>query len=356
MRLPRVLGAFAAAGVGTMLATALVSPCRRRRVSRSTLYPDFSPTLTDESTGIYVSAGSTCGQNTITDYTSNFGDGHIVDNGTDNTAVHSWGNEGTYPVTVTVSDSCNQTQSVNYQQVVKRDNPPNAAFTVNAAGQTVYVDPSASTDDDGVSNEAGTPVSSFQWRWGDGTRQTWTNVSSSNGLASHAYARPVTYTITLMAYDTAAIASVAVTEPATVPPPPAPGPGPDYHWVFREDAAPNVGYHGGHWSRVACDKPACSPNRVEHLSMRRGDWARFVFHGKRAQVIGTNGKHGGVARIFIDGVYQRKISLHAKQRIDGAVLYTTPVLPDNVHGLQVRVRSGCKRIPIDALKALVEVK
>jgi PKD repeat protein len=68
--------------------------------------------------------------------------------------------------------------------------PPTAAFASTVTGQSVAFDASTSTDTDGS-------VASYAWDFGDGSTQ----VASASATASHVYATPGNYTVTLTVVD-----------------------------------------------------------------------------------------------------------------------------------------------------------
>lgn len=67
---------------------------------------------------------------------------------------------------------------------------PTAAFTATSTGMSVALDASASTDADGT-------IASYAWDFGDGSTQA----PSAAATASHVYATPGTYTVTLTVVD-----------------------------------------------------------------------------------------------------------------------------------------------------------
>jgi PKD repeat protein len=67
---------------------------------------------------------------------------------------------------------------------------PTAAFTATSTGMSVALDASASADSDGT-------IATYAWDFGDGSMQT----PSATATASHVYATPGTYTVTLTVVD-----------------------------------------------------------------------------------------------------------------------------------------------------------
>jgi PKD repeat protein len=130
-------------------------------------------------------AASTDPDGTITAYDWAFGDGSTA-SGT--TASHSYAAPGTYPVTLTVTDDEGDTDQLTVDVTVEEPNQlPTAAFTAATDAAEVQVDASGSTDPDGT-------VTSYDWEFGDGGTAT-------GATASHVYADPGTYPVTLTVTD-----------------------------------------------------------------------------------------------------------------------------------------------------------
>ena len=141
---------------------------------------------------------------TIVSYVWSFGDGASA---TGPTAAHSYAADGTYTITLTVTDNDGLTGSDSKSITVGAAIPPVAAFSWTAHYLNVAVDGSGSYDPDGT-------IASFAWTFGDGG-------SAAGMTASHTYAAAGTYTITLTVTDNDGLigsASEAVTVVAAVPP------------------------------------------------------------------------------------------------------------------------------------------
>ncbi len=135
---------------------------------------------------VSVDAVSSSDDNGIVSYAWQWGDGAT---GTGVTAVHAYNAPPlTYTITLTVTDTIGQTNSVSHS-VTLQDNAPTAAFTWTVTGYVVNVDGSGSTDDHGVA--------SYSWNWGDGS------AAGSGVTATHTYTGlPLTRTVTLTVTDT----------------------------------------------------------------------------------------------------------------------------------------------------------
>jgi len=94
------------------------------------------------------------------------------------------------------------------------DQPPVASLAVTQLANpplSVSASAAGSTDTDA------TPIASYSFNWGDGT--TATVVNAPTQIATHTYASAGTYTVTLIATDTGALASAPKTASITVNPP-----------------------------------------------------------------------------------------------------------------------------------------
>jgi len=124
---------------------------------------------------------------TIVSYFWDFGDGT---NATGVTVDHSYSDDGTYTVTLTVTDDDGATDTATSIKTVL-NRPPAAIFTESAetvyTGEVIYFNASDSFDVDGT-------VVSYFWDFGDGSNATGV-------LVSHAYAGKGTYTVTLTVTD-----------------------------------------------------------------------------------------------------------------------------------------------------------
>jgi PKD repeat protein len=131
-------------------------------------------------------AGGSTDDGIIVSYGWDFGDGN---NGTGLTTSHTYTAEGTYDVTLTVTDDAGQTDSVTRTVTVSVgavDQPPVAAFTFTCTGLACDFDGSTSTDD-------GTIVS-YAWDFGG-------LATATGATASYTFAADGTYTVALTVTD-----------------------------------------------------------------------------------------------------------------------------------------------------------
>jgi len=123
----------------------------------------------------------------IVSYFWTFGDGT---NATGITTTHSYADNGTYTVTLTVIDDDGASNSTNATKYVLNRFPV-AVFTENATvvltGETISFNASASSDPDGT-------IASYFWSFGDG-------INATGVTTSHSYADNGTYTVTLTVTD-----------------------------------------------------------------------------------------------------------------------------------------------------------
>jgi PKD repeat protein len=152
----------------------------------------------------------------ITSYTWDFGDGASASGVT---STHTYGAEGTYSVTLTVTDdggaiaSVSQTVSVTAPLV---NQAPVADFSFACTDLTCDFDGSLSSDD-------GTLVS-YAWDFGDGA-------TAAGVTSTYTYGAEGTYSVTLTVTDDqgltgSAMQNVTVTAPVATTTIPGPGPGP----------------------------------------------------------------------------------------------------------------------------------
>ncbi len=162
----------------------------------------FTPTCTGRSCTVDGSASSSP-NGSVTGYAWTFGDGGTA---TGATASHTYAADGTFPITLTITDSSSQTAS-STQPVTVANGAPTAAFTSSCATLTCSFDGSASSDADGT-------VDSYSWEFGDGT-------TGSGATASHDYAAAGTYQVRLTVTDNAGATGtlqkpVVATSPGTI--------------------------------------------------------------------------------------------------------------------------------------------
>jgi PKD repeat protein len=146
----------------------------------------------------FDSTSSTDSDGTISSYWWNFGDGSPL--GVGSTTAHTYAQNGSYGVALTVIDNGGLNATATKIVTVGPNAPPTAVFTFSCTGLTCSFDGSGSTDSDGT-------IAAYSWSFGDGT-------TGSDKTATHSYAGPGGYTVTLTVTDNGgapAIVSKAVT-------------------------------------------------------------------------------------------------------------------------------------------------
>ncbi len=131
-------------------------------------------------------SASTDPDGTIASYSWDFGDGNTAQGIFVN---HTYAQDGTYEVTLTVTDnrgaSHSTTETVTVEQLPNE--LPTADFTASSLGLDVTLDAGAASDPDGT-------IEQYTWDLGDGD-------SASGQEVEHAYAEPGTYEVTLTVTD-----------------------------------------------------------------------------------------------------------------------------------------------------------
>jgi PKD repeat protein len=130
----------------------------------------------------------------IRTYHWDFGDNKTA---TGRIAEHKFGANGTFQITLTITDNDGATSLTRKQVEVQRGNAPVARFTVTPpsgdVGTRFVIDGTGSTDDGRITN--------FEWRLGDGTVRTGSAIT-------HVYRTGGTFTIQLTVTDNTGLSSV----------------------------------------------------------------------------------------------------------------------------------------------------
>jgi PKD repeat protein len=217
---------------------------------------NFSPTepTTDDQVS-FNGSGSSDSDGSVAKYEWDLdGDGtYETDTGTTATTSHTYGEEGTYPVGLRVTDDDGATDEVSHDVTVTTPPPPpnqapTAAFEYSpsspAAGEAVSFDGSGSSDSDGS-------VARYEWDFdGDGTYETDAGTAATT---SHTYAEAGTYPVGLRVTDDDGATDEVSHDVTVTTPPPPPNVGPAAAFDFSP-AAPTtddqVGFDGSGSSDV----------------------------------------------------------------------------------------------------------
>jgi len=168
---------------------------------------DFTFTASDLT--VQFTDASTDSDGSVVSYSWAFGDGN---SSTSENPSHTYSSEGTYSVTLTVTDDAGDSDSVTKSvqvtaPVEEPNNPPTADFTFSATDLSVDF-ASTSSDIDGN-------IASYSWNFGDGS-------SSVSANPSHTYGSEGTYSVSLTVTDNdgdsdTVTKSVQVTAPVAEP-------------------------------------------------------------------------------------------------------------------------------------------
>ncbi|KSU67675.1 PKD domain-containing protein [Arthrobacter sp. NIO-1057] len=143
--------------------------------------------ITSEQTGLKVSfsgSGSEDPEQGELSFEWDFGDGS--EKGTGQDVEHAYGTGGEYTVTLTVSDNAGATAQTQSTLIVQNA-APLAAIELGVDGLSIHVDGSGSADPEGGELD-------YAWDFGDGAEDT-------GAVATHEYAEPGTYEVTLVVTD-----------------------------------------------------------------------------------------------------------------------------------------------------------
>jgi PKD repeat protein len=134
----------------------------------------------------------------------NFGDGGTA---AGQNVTHTYNTPGTFPVTLTITDTLNRTNFVTHGVTVGQGALPVAAFITSPASP--IVDQSINFNASGSTVEPGHTITDYAWNFGDGTL-------GSGALTTHSYSQTGTYTVTLKVTDDAGRKSNLVSQTITV--------------------------------------------------------------------------------------------------------------------------------------------
>ncbi|MCU7937090.1 MAG: PKD domain-containing protein, partial [Candidatus Thiodiazotropha sp. (ex Dulcina madagascariensis)] len=143
-------------------------------------------------------SGSTDSDGTIVSYTWDFGDGAT---GTGMAPSHTYTTQGTYNVTLTVTDDGNAVDAATTSATIDAANQaptanPNGPYS-GTVGVALSFDGTGSSDPDGT-------IVAYAWDFGDGT-------SGTGSTPSHTYASAGTYNVTLSVTDDGGLSNTATT-------------------------------------------------------------------------------------------------------------------------------------------------
>jgi PKD repeat protein len=185
-----------------------LSSCTVEDMFRQAIPPVAAMTVTVNYLMVTVDGSGSTDDGSIESYAWNFGDGSSASG---MTATHTYAWDGTFTISLTVTDNDGLTGSASETvTVVHEPMPPVASFTATMDYMVVSVNAGASSDPDRW-------IETYAWEFGDGG-------VASGVTATHTYTTPGTYTIILTVTDdegltgTASKMVEAKEKPALVPP------------------------------------------------------------------------------------------------------------------------------------------
>lgn len=180
----------------------------------SPLRPEFTvPTATVGNSAVFqatvVDSAGADATSQVVSYAWSFGDGGSASG---RTVTHTYTSPGSFPVTLTITDTLGRTQRVSHTVTTGQGQLPTASFVVSPTSPGVHQ--TVNFNGAGSTAEAGHSIVSYEWNFGDGT-------TGGGQTASHAYDTAGSYTATLQVTDDAgrrsAIASQSINVGTNLP-------------------------------------------------------------------------------------------------------------------------------------------
>jgi len=191
--------AYAAALNATPMVTSAAFQVKATSVSPVASFT-YSPSAPCVNRTVYFDASGSYSYNgTITNYSWNWGDGSKSPTNQLPTITHVFKSQGTYTVTLNVTDSQNLWGTSQEQVSVSGPTPPIASFTFfpDPTWIKVSTEFDASSSTPGWNGTGNPPIISYIWNYGDGTKNT-----TSNAVSYHKFATTGAFFVTLTVKDT----------------------------------------------------------------------------------------------------------------------------------------------------------
>jgi PKD repeat protein len=175
----------------------------------SPLRPDFTPpTATVGNATVFqatvVDAAGADATGQVTSFAWSFGDGGSASG---RTVTHTYTSPGSFPVSLTITDTLGRTQRVSHTVTTGQGQVPTASFLFSPTAPVI--DQQINFNAAGSTVEPGHRLTNFDWNFGDGS-------TGGGQTTTHAYHDPGTYQVTLVVTDDAGRQSAVATQSVTV--------------------------------------------------------------------------------------------------------------------------------------------
>lgn len=175
----------------------------------SPLRPDFTvPSATVGNSTVFqatvVDSAGADATSQVVAYAWTFGDGGSASG---RTVTHTYTSPGSFPVTLTITDTLGRTQRTSHTISTGQGQIPTASFVMSPSSPVI--DQAINFNASGSTPEPGHTIRDYAWTFGDGS-------SGGGAIVQHSYHDAGTYTVTLQVTDDAGRKSALVSQQITV--------------------------------------------------------------------------------------------------------------------------------------------